>query len=194
MDPLLIDVPTRIVTERTLLRRPLPGDGPIVNEAVRASIEELRPWLPWAQSNPSPNESEAYCRRMNAAFELREDLAYFIFERKDDATEGALLGGSGWHRIDWQVRKFEIGYWCRSGHDRRGLITEAVQALSRAAFDRLGARRVEIRTDARNRRSTRVAERAGFSFEGVLRQDSLGVDGEPRDTRVYSRVRGVEEL
>jgi RimJ/RimL family protein N-acetyltransferase len=38
-----------------------------------------------------------------------------------------------------------------------------------------------------------VAERCGFTLEGVLRQDSLGVDGQPRDTVVYSRVRGVEE-
>ena len=44
-----------------------------------------------------------------------------------------------------------------------------------------------------NAASRRVAERAGFTFEGLLRRDTLGVDGQPRDTLVYSRVRGVEE-
>ncbi len=39
-----------------------------------------------------------------------------------------------------------------------------------------------------------VPERAGFSFEGVLRSDSVAPDGTPRDTRVYARVRGVEEV
>jgi len=66
-------------------------------------------------------------------------------------------------------------------------------ALARLAFGILGARRVEIRMDARNERSARVAERAGFTFEGLLRQDSIDVAGASRDTRVYSRVRGVEE-
>ena len=89
--------------------------------------------------------------------------------------------------------RFEIGYWRRSGHGVKGVIGEAVSALNRLAFDRLGARRVEIRMDAGNARSVRVAERAGFTFEGVLRQDSRAPNGESRDTRVYSRVRGVEE-
>jgi ribosomal-protein-serine acetyltransferase len=52
---------------------------------------------------------------------------------------------------------------------------------------------VEIRMDAGNERSWRVAERAGFRLEGVLRGDSLTPAGELRDTRVYARVRGLEE-
>jgi RimJ/RimL family protein N-acetyltransferase len=47
--------------------------------------------------------------------------------------------------------------------------------------------------DANNLASRRVAERAGFTFEGVLRQDNVTPAGEQRDTCVYSRVRGVEE-
>ncbi len=130
---------------------------------------------------------------MHARFALREDLALFIFERGAEGAEGTLIGGTGLHRIAWDVPRFEIGYWRRSGWEGRGLIVEAVRALARVAFEVLSARRVEIRMDARNERSVRVAERAGFTFEGVLRQDALDVAGHGRDTRVYSRVRGVEE-
>jgi len=193
MDPLLIDVPQRIDTERLLLRPPQPGDGAALNAAVCESIAELQPWLPWAQKAPTADESELQCRRMHGRFALREDLVVFIFERRSDGSEGALLGGSGLHRIDWAVPRFEIGYWRRSGHGGKGLIVEAVRALNRVAFDRLGARRVEVRMDSHNERSARVAERAGFTFEGVLRQDALDPAGGPRDTRVYARVRGVEE-
>ncbi len=193
MDPLLIDVPERIETDRLLLRCPLPGDGAAHNAAVCESLAELKPWLPWAQAAPTLDESELQCRRMHTGFLQRESLVVFLFERRSDGSEGPLLGGSGLHRIDWAVPRFEIGYWRRSGHGGRGLIVEAVQGLSRMAFDRLGARRVEIRMDPRNERSVRVAERAGFTFEGVLRQDSLDAAGQPRDTRVYARVRGVEE-
>mgnify|MGYP003481727094 CR=1 FL=1 len=39
MDPVLIDVPMQLSTERLILRCPLPGDGPAVNEAERESRE-----------------------------------------------------------------------------------------------------------------------------------------------------------
>jgi RimJ/RimL family protein N-acetyltransferase len=193
MDPLMIDVPPRIETDRLVLRSPLPGDGAALNAAVCESLPELQPWLPWAQTAPTADESELQCRRMHARFVQRQDLVVFLFERGSDGSEGTLLGGSGLHRIDWTVPRFEVGYWRRSGHGGKGLIVEAVRALSRMAFDRLGARRVEVRMDAHNERSIRVAERAGFTFEGVLRQDALDPAGGPRDTRVYARVRGVEE-
>jgi RimJ/RimL family protein N-acetyltransferase len=120
-------------------------------------------------------------------------MVFFVFERGNDGAEGAFVGSSGLHRIDWSVPRFEIGYWRRTGFEGRGLIVEVVRALSRMAFDTLAARRVEIRMDARNEPSARVAERAGFTFEGVLRQDSVDVAGGGRDTRVYSRVRDIEE-
>jgi RimJ/RimL family protein N-acetyltransferase len=95
--------------------------------------------------------------------------------------------------MDWNVPRFEIGYWCRPGLQGRGLVTEAVQTLARFVFDGLHARRVEVRMSSVNTKSRFVAERCGFTFEGVLRQDSLDVNGQPRDTVVYARVRGVEE-
>lgn len=193
LKPLLIDVPERIETDRLILRCPQPGDGAAVNAAVRDSIDDLRPSMPWAQTAPTLDESEALARRDQARFRLRTDLVMLIFERGADGGEGRLLGSSGLHRIDWEVRTFAIGYWRRSGAQGRGIVTETVTALARMAFDQLDARRVEIRMDATNERSWRVAERAGFTLEGVLRQDSLTPQGVARDTRVYAKVRGVEE-
>ena len=138
MDPVLIEVPERIETERLILRCPRPGDGPTVNEAERETRAELRPWMPWAHTEKSLDDSEAYCRRMQARYLLREDLAMFIFERDVMGREGRFLGGTGLHRIDWSLRGFEIGYWRRTGCGAQGYVTEAVRALARFAFDRLG--------------------------------------------------------
>ena len=52
---------------------------------------------------------------------------------------------------------------------------------------------MEIRTDDGNSASWKVAERAGFTLEALLRGDSLTPAGEVRSTRVYARVRGIEE-
>lgn len=191
-DPLLIDLPAQLSTGRFALRAPRAGDGTALNAAVCESIDELRPWLPWAQQAPTLEESELECRRMAARVGKREDLPLFIVEPMTDGSE-RLLGATGLHRIDWSVPRFEIGYWRRRGEQQRGIVGEAVRALARFAFDVLQAQRVEIRMSSTNAASRRVAERAGFVFEGMLRRDTLGVDGLPRDTLVYSRVRGVEE-
>ena len=193
MDPLLLDVPERLETERLVLRCPRPGDGPAVNVAVCESLEGLRPWMPWAKAAPSIDDSEAYCRRMHAKFLLREDLVLLIFERGSEGAAGPVLGAVGLHRIDWVARCFEIGYWRRKGLGGLGIVSEAVQGLARMAWDRLDARRLEIRMDEDNVPSRNVAERAGFTFEGLLRLNALAPDGSARSTRVYARVRGQEE-
>jgi RimJ/RimL family protein N-acetyltransferase len=193
MDPLLIDVPPRIETERLILRCPQPGDGPALHAAEHATLDELRPWMPWAHTPRSPDEAEAYCRRMQAKFILRDDLVMFAFERDADGGEGRFVAGCGLHRIDWSVRRFEIGYWRRTDCGGRGYVTELTTALARMAFDRLGARRVELRMDDSNAASWRVAERVGFTLEAILRGDSLTPDGAVRSTRIYARVRGIEE-
>jgi len=193
MDPLLIDVPERIETERLVLRGPRRGDGALVNDAVRDSLAELTPWMPWAGTMPSVDESEIHCRRQQARFILREDFALLIFLRRPDGSEGELVGGTGLHRIDWPLRRFEIGYWRKTGCEGNGYLTEAVRAVARLAFDVLGARRVEIRMDDNNAASWRLAERAGFTLEAILRFDAATPQGEPRSTRVYARVRGAEE-
>ena len=149
--------------------------------------------MPWAGTLPSVDESEAHCRRQQARFILREDFVLLVFVRGADGGEGELVGGTGLHRIDWTLRKFEIGYWRKTGCERRGFVTEAVRAMARLAFDALDARRVEIRMDDDNARSWRVAERAGFTLEALLRFDSATPPASRAARAIYARVRGAEE-
>ena len=193
MDPLLVEIPERIDTERFVLRCPQPGEGPLLLAMQTETIPDLRPWMPWAQEPPRPEDCEAYCRRMKARFILREDIVWFVFERDADGEPSALVASVGLHRMDWNVRRFEIGYWRRTGQGGRGIVSEAVQALTRLCFDTLDARRVELRMDHDNAASWKVAERCGYTLEAVLRGDSLTPAGMVRSTRIYARVRGVEE-
>lgn len=192
MEPLYEFVPEIIETPRLILRSPRGSDGAAINAAVIESLEALRPYMPWAQTAPTLAQSEAECRRMQAKVLLREDLPLMMFERAADGSELGFIGGSGLHRIDWTVRRFEVGYWCRSSRVGEGFVGEAVEAITRCAFEVLGARRVEVRMDDANTRSWRVAERAGFALEGVLRSQSLNPAGVARDTRVYAKTRVLE--
>jgi len=187
-DPILLEIPERFDSERLLIRAPLWGDGAAINEAVKESIEELRPWMPWAQNIPTIEESEAGIRRSRLRFIERKDLRLLLVNKKT----GQLVGSSGLHRIDWQTRKFEIGYWVRTSFEKQGYVTEAVNAITNFAIQELQANRIEIRCDSRNSRSAKVAERSGFTLEGILRNDKCDVDGSLRNTMIFSKVRGVE--
>ena len=189
-DPILIDVPERLDGERTVLLAPEAGLGAEMAVVITQSLSHLRPWMPWAQEAPTAESSELVVRRMQADFIARRDLTYQLFARRADGSPGRLLGGTGLHRMDWALRRFEIGYWIRPEALGQGHVSEAVRLLTALAFGTLAARRVEIRMDPRNVRSRAVAERCGFELEGILRNEGLGVDRHPRDTAVYSRITG----
>lgn len=183
----LLKVPEELSSERLVLLSARAGLGQAVCAAVVESFEQLKPWMPWCQELPTVEGMEAVMRQMQARFILREDLCYYFFRRGEDGRPGRLLGGCGLHRMDWDLRRFEIGYWVRSTAQGQGYVSEMVQLLGRLAFEQLRARRLEIRCDARNARSRAVAERNGFTLEAELRHAMLGVDGEPADQCLYTR-------
>ena len=182
--PVLLDLPETIETQRLVLRAQRPGDGAALNEAILETWETLHRTMPWAREQPSVAESEAKARQMHAAFVTRADLPMLVF-RKDTGT---FVGGTGLHRMDWAVPRFEIGYWCRRSCEGQGYVSELVAVLTRFAFATLAAQRVEIHCSHRNVRSQRVAERCGYVLEGRLRNHGREATGELRDTMVYALV------
>ncbi len=185
-NPILLDFPYSFETERLIIRGPLPDDALPLRQAVVESQPELKPWMPWAVEVPTEEWYRVRVREGRLKFLAREDL-WLMLTLKEN---GLIIGGSGLHRIDWAVPRFEIGYWARTSHTGRGYITEAVNGITRFAFETLGARRVEIRCDAKNERSAAVARRAGYTLEGTFHHDARDhISGGLRDTLVFAQVR-----
>jgi ribosomal-protein-serine acetyltransferase len=86
--------------------------------------------------------------------------------------------------IHGPARSAEVGYWLDAGFEGRGLVTRAVTAVLDHAFGPLGLHRVELRTNPTNKRSRSVAQRLGFTQEGVLREVAA-FPNERRDDVVY---------
>ena len=186
--PILLDLPDSFETERLLIRVHKAGDGPAVNAALVESIHNLKQWLPmaWTQNVQTVAETEELIRRWAIMWITREDLRFGLYRKSD----GLYVGGCGLHRGDWQVMRFEIGYWVRASLEGQGYIREAVAGVTMFAFDTLGAERVELRCDSLNTRSIAVAERAGYTLEGRLRNDFSSTDKTTlRDTLVFSLLR-----
>ncbi|MCM3733614.1 GNAT family N-acetyltransferase [Fictibacillus nanhaiensis] len=186
MKPILLDFPTEFTTDRLLIRMPMPGDGKVMYEAINASIEELKPWLPFAQMEQTEEDVEVNIREAHLKFLKREDLRLLVFLK----DSGELVASSGLHRIDWDIPKFEIGYWIDSRHSGKGYMTEAVQGITDFAVNELKARRLEIRCDTSNIKSAAIPERLGFTLEGILRNDSLEIGSTTRlrNTSIYAKV------
>jgi len=186
MNPVLLNFPDVLESARLHLRSPRAGDGPEMARAINDSLAELRPWMPWAQGHSyDDDQAEDFCRRWQAKFLLREELAFFLY----DQASGAQVGACSLHSMDWEAHKFELGYWLRTPYQGQGYMSEAVARVGRFAWESLGAVRLEIRCDSRNLASQRVALRAGYTHEATLRRDSLGVEGEWRDTMIFGLLR-----
>jgi RimJ/RimL family protein N-acetyltransferase len=183
--PILLDFPDRFESERLLIRSPLPGDGVEVHGAIQESLDELRPWMPWAHLEQTVDDVEANVRQAHADFIARRDLRLHVYQ----LDGAAFVGSSGLHRIDWSVPRFEIGYWVRTSMAGRGFATEATRRIADFAFDDLHAERVEIWCDARNERSAAVAKRAGFTFEARLNRHRRDTAGELSDSLCFARLR-----
>ena len=185
-DPILREFPYSLETERLLIRGPLPGDGKMLRTAVLESQDELKQWLPWAVNVPDEEETEANIRRGHIRFLSRDDLWMMILLK----DTGVIIGGSGLHRIDWDVPKFEIGYWLATAYTGYGYMTEAVEAINNFAFDTLGAMRVEIRVDSNNHKSIAIPKRLGFALEATLRNESRHhLTNTLRDTLIFAKIR-----
>ena len=186
--PILLDLPDSFETERLLIRAPHVGDGKPMNEALVESIDSLKRWLPmpWTQNIQTVAETEELVRRWVGKWMLREDLRLGLFRK----TDSFYVGQCGLHRIDWEVMRFEIGYWVRTSLEGQGYIREAVAGVTGFAFDILRAERIEIRCESLNERSAAVARRAGYSLDGALRNSDTTADKSALcDMLVFSMLR-----
>jgi RimJ/RimL family protein N-acetyltransferase len=178
--------PYRIETERLVVRCYDPRDAPLLKDAVDSSLDHLRPWMPWAESEPQTLEEKTdLLKSFRAQFDLGENFVMGIFS----ADESELIGGSGVHPRN-EPGGLEIGYFVRASRARQGYVTESTAALTRVGFEICGADRMEIRIDPENEASIGVPLKLGYTEEATLRRRLPGKAGGPlRDVTLYTLFR-----
>lgn len=168
-----------VVDTRRLRLRPFePGD---VDDALRAAADpEIRRWQTWADGYDRERATD-FCT-VQAHIEPENKLTWAV-----DADD-RLVGAVGLNRADWANGKVEVGYWIGPWARRRGYAREAVRAVAAYAFS-IGLHRVELLAAVGNTASRGVAERAGFSQEGILREAGR-LDGRYIDMVLYAQLSG----
>ncbi len=131
---------------------------------------------------PSPDFARQWLGRYE---ERREAGVAEIWAVLDD--DGTFLGMGMAPEIDREAAQVELGYIIASAARGRGVATEVLTRLTRWAFDEIDAQRVTLMIDVENPASLRVAEKAGYVREGVMR--SLHLKQQRRgDAVLYSRL------
>jgi RimJ/RimL family protein N-acetyltransferase len=164
--------------EGIILRPWRDEDAPAVTAACQDP--EIVRWLPIIPSPYSEEDARAFLEQLRLNWDLGEAFGFAVVDEED----GELLGA-----ITMRMLRFStghIGYWVVPAARGRGVATNALKALCRWGVDDLRLKRLELMTDPRNVASQRVAEKAGFQREGVLRSTLEYRDGSRTDSLMFS--------
>jgi RimJ/RimL family protein N-acetyltransferase len=106
------------------------------------------------------------------------------------ADDGELLGSIALAHFAWEDGRSEVGYWLARAARGAGHATRAVRLIAVWGFEVLGLERIELQAAVDNPTSQRVAERAGFTREAVLRSRWTTYGGERHDMVCFGLLAG----
>jgi RimJ/RimL family protein N-acetyltransferase len=159
--------PTEI-TAGTLLLRPFrPSDIPEVHAACQDPA--LQRWVPVPVPYTRADAEEFVGRTCPTGWDRGEEATFAVL----DAVSARLLGCVALHGASRADGLASIGFWCAPEARGRGVTTQAVRVVCRWAFAACDRARIEWYAEVGNHASRRVAEKAGFTIEGVLRSRLL---------------------
>lgn len=182
MNPLLVDIPNELTTQRLALRSYRPGDGVVYFQTVRANRSHLYEFLPpELMAWQSEADAEVWIRQLMAEWHMRRLFLFGVWSKES----GAYIGETYLANADWQVPCIELGYFLSQDKLGKGFATEAARGVIRFAFEHLKVARIELHCAADNQGSMKVAERCGFQLEGRLRHRHHKKDGTSVDRLWY---------
>ena len=149
---------------------------------VQANTEHLQSFLPQVNGLATVEAAEEHLAYASEAALEGKLLEWHIFEA------GRLCGAVRVNHIEEGNHKAAIAYYLGAGHQGRGLATSSVHAALGYCFDTLGFNRIELKCASTNAASEQVAQRLGFSREGLLRQAEY-LNGQYVDHVLYALLR-----
>jgi ribosomal-protein-serine acetyltransferase len=145
----------------------------------------LREYLLWVDKTNSLKDVNDTTNMFIDLWNKGENYAYSIVL----INTGKAVGSIDIHNINYKNHSAEIGYWLAEEHNGNGYMAEAVKLVEKQAFDG-GINRISIQIEKDNKPSCRVAERAGYEFEGTHKQMLLKY-GTFRDINCYAKLKNA---
>jgi ribosomal-protein-alanine N-acetyltransferase len=182
----LLKIEEELETKRALLKKYRIGDGKIFYEIIEKNRDRMLDNFPIMLSNTHDVLSgELYIRKKIEEWEERSAFNFGIW-LKDD---GNYIGHISVKNIDWIIPRGEIAYIISQEYEGKGIMTEALTAIIKFSFENLSMSRLFLRVMTNNSRSYELAERCGFSREGILRKDHKTYEGDLVDLYYYGMTK-----
>jgi len=145
-----------------------------------ASEEKLIQYSPSDISTP-----ETFKNYVDIALSLKEEqkaMPFIIYDKQYNAYAGSTRFGL----INWHNKVLHIGWtWLGRKFQGTGLNTHIKHLMINYAFNNIEFEKVEFRIDERNLQSRKAVEKLGAKLEGILRSNTLMLDGFRRSTCCY---------
>ncbi len=174
-----------IESDKIILRKYQTDYAPLLFEAAtESSGGEFSRWMPWCHENYTLEESETFIADSikNRKDQIEYDYAIF------DAQNGRFVGGVALNLFNRHRKLTNLGYWVRTGSQKRGIAHTAARLLAKTAFEDLDLNRIEVAMAVENYASQKTAEKSGATREGILRK-LLSIGGVQHDAVMFSFVR-----
>ena len=134
-----------------------------MTDLIVRNQRRLARWEPWAEQPATLDNTRAYIRAALEDFVRGRQISTILAVER-----GRQFIGRVGVRINPYAGSADLGYWIDADYEGRGIMNRAARALVSAVIDELGLSKIELRTSVENTRSRALAERLGFTFEGVL--------------------------
>ena len=135
----------------------------VMTDLIVRNQARLARFEPWAEQPATLEGTRAYIRAALEDFARGRQIST-IMALDDGRT---FIGRCGM-RINPALGAGDIGYWIDGEYEGRGITSRSSRALISTVFDELGLKKVDLRTSVGNTRSRALAERLGFTYQGVL--------------------------
>ncbi len=181
MDPIIL-----VVSPDIQLKSWSAKNAPDLFSMVDRNREYLSPWLPWVPTVKKESDSLGFITTSHLEIENKTGLELGIW------YQDKIVGCIGLHGISASNHRGSIGYWLDADYQGKGIMTQSVRAIVNYCFTKLDLNRVTIEAATENEPSYSVAERLGFTKEGMARQYEY-INGRFLDCFVYSMVKSEWE-
>ncbi len=174
--------PSHFMSGQVEIRPYRPEDRNDLFGAVRESLEQIAPWMPWCHPDYSIEDASSWIQTTLRAAETGTMYDFAIL------ANGKFAGGCGINHINTQDRVANLGYWIRTSCTGQGIASSAVKLLIAWAFANTNLNRIEIVVAVDNHKSQRVAERVGARKDAILPMRTMA-NGCPSDAIMNSVLR-----
>ena len=151
---------------------------------VTINSERLKRYFPKTlQQNLTPDLSGYFVKKKVKQYQAREEFLFKLKEKEQRTLIGLVYIKS----IDWDKKRAELAYCIGYQYEGKGIMTQAVQALSNHAQKTLGLETLQIIVHKSNVGSLKVAEKSGYIWQRTLIDEHTPPNEAPLDMELYVR-------